>query len=258
MGFQSLSFLLLLALTAGFCPLAAKKSRPAGIALLTLFSVIFYLWGLGVHAMLGLAMLVLGSLVTFAVARSFLSAGETPRKWTLYMAAGWHITVLLGFKYLGFFTGGTVSLGWAPLGLSFFTFQQLWFLKEIGTGQFSLSDSAQLRGNEFALFSLFFPTVSSGPILRSGVFFPQLQSEKFLRPDWDDRAAGLYAISFGMAKKVLLADSLGAVATHIWTSLPPPGRGLSSWVIPCNYTSTSRGIATLRRERPGFWASVCR
>ena len=235
MGFQSLSFLLLLALTAILCPLAAKKSRSAGIALLTLFSVLFYLCGLGVHAMLGLAVLALGSLVTFAAARNFLSVRKAPQKRGLLTAAAWHIAVLLGFKYLGFFTGGAVSLGWAPLGLSFFTFQQLWFLKEVGTGEFSLSEPSRLQGNEFALFSLFFPTVSSGPILRPGTFFPQLQSEKFLRPDWADRAAGLYAISFGMAKKVLLADSLGAVVNsgyaHL-SQLSAPG----AWLVILGYT----------------------
>jgi len=235
MGFQSLSFLLLLALTAVLCPLAAKKSRPAGIALLTLFSVIFYLWGLGVHAMLGLAVLVLGSLVTFAAAGGFLSEGAKPQKRTLLIAAAWHIAVLLGFKYLGFFTGGTVSLGWAPLGLSFFTFQQLWFLKEVGAGEFSLLKPTRLRGDEFALFSLFFPTVSSGPILRPGDFLPQFRSEKFLRPDWDDRAAGLYAISLGMAKKVLLADSLGAVVNGGYAhldGLTAPG----AWLVILGYT----------------------
>lgn len=235
MGFQSLSFLLLLALTAVLCPLAAKKSRSAGIALFTLFSAIFYLWGLGVHAILGLSVLILGSLVTFAAARGFLSEEETPRKRALLMAAAWHLAVLLGFKYLGFFTGGVVSPGWAPLGLSFFTFQQLWFLKEVGTGEFFLLKPTRLRVNEFALFSLFFPTVSSGPILRPVGFFPQLQSEKFLRPDWDDRAAGLYAISLGMAKKVLLADSLGAVVNGGYAhldGLTAPG----AWLVILGYT----------------------
>lgn len=235
MGFQSLSFLLLLALTAVLCPLAAKKSRSAGIALLTLFSVIFYLWGLGIHAMLGLAVLVSGSLVTFAAARAFHFRRETPRKWVLAIAAAWHIAVLLGFKYLGFFTGGTVSPGWAPLGLSFFTFQQLWFLKEVAAGEFLPTELSGLRRNEFALFSLFFPTVSSGPILRPSGFFPQLQGEKFLRPDWDDRAAGLYAISFGMAKKVLLADSLGAVVNGGYAhldGLTAPG----AWLVILGYT----------------------
>ena len=234
MGFQSLVFLLLLALTASLCP--AVKSRGTGIALLTLTSVVFYLWGLGEHALNGLAVLGAGGFVTFAAARYQLSGREkSRRRIVLMLEAGWHITALLGFKYLGFFTGGAVSLGWAPLGLSFFTFQQLWFLKELGPGELSPGELKRLKGSEFTLFCLFFPAVSSGPILRPGAFFPQLRGENFLRPGWDDRAAGLYAVSFGMAKKVLLADSLGAVVNGGYAhldSLTAP----AAWLMILGYT----------------------
>lgn len=236
MGFQSLSFLLLLALTAALYPPAAKKSRRAGIALAVAASAVFYLWGLGAHAMGGLAVLWTGSFVTFAAARYQIFGREKSRRKTaLIIAAAWHIAVLLGFKYLGFFSGGAVSAGWAPLGLSFFTFQQLWFLKELGTGEFPPAELETLRGDEFTLFSLFFPTVSSGPILRPGAFFPQLRGEQALRPDWNDRAAGLYAISLGMAKKVLLADSLGAVVNggyqHLDDLTAP-----AAWLMILGYT----------------------
>ena len=40
MGFQSLAFLVLLALTAVLCPLAAKKDRRAGTALAMLVSIV--------------------------------------------------------------------------------------------------------------------------------------------------------------------------------------------------------------------------
>ena len=127
MGFQSLAFLVLLALTAVLCPLAAKKDRRAGTALAMLFSG-FYPWGLKDRALLGFNILLIGGAVTFGAARYWLSGkAEARRRTVLMLAAVWHIAVLLGFKYLGFFTGGAVSLGWAPLGLSFFTFQQLCF-----------------------------------------------------------------------------------------------------------------------------------
>lgn len=79
---------------------------------------------------------------------------------TLVLACIWHIGVLAGFKYTAFFTGGAVSVGWAPLGLSFFTFQQLWLLKEVYDGSFQLPAQDGL-----VLYALFFPTVTSGPIL---------------------------------------------------------------------------------------------
>jgi len=234
MGFQSLAFLLFLTLTAVLCPLA--KSRRTGIALLILASAVFYLWGLGEYARWGFSVLLAGGGVTFGAARYWLSGKrESRRRMALNLAAAWHIAVLLCFKYLGFFTGGAVSPGWAPLGLSFFTFQQLWFLKEIRTGELFPVALERIDGDTFTLFCLFFPTVSSGPILRPNAFFPQVQGGKFLRPDWDDRAAGLYAISFGMAKKVLLADSLGAVVNNGYQHLDQL-TAPAAWLVILGYT----------------------
>lgn len=119
--------------------------------------------------------------------------------------------------------GGVQADGWMPLGISFFTFQQLWLLKEAYTGQYRRS-----QGDSLLLYTFFFPTVTSGPILRPEEFFPQLR-EAFLCPSWGDAAAGLYAISFGMAKKVLLADPLGAVVSNGWAlgqELTAPAAGL--------------------------------
>ena len=138
--------------------------------------------------------------------------------------------VLLAFKYTGFFTGGALDIGWAPLGLSFFTFQQLWLLKELYTGQTRLPADAPL-----ALFAFFFPTVTSGPILRPGDFFPQLEGETFLRPDWSDAAAGVYAICCGTIKKVLLADGFGAVVGNGWSRLGDLSAP-AAWLVILGYT----------------------
>ena len=83
-------------------------------------------------------------------------------------------------------------------------------VQELYTGQTRLPADAPL-----ALFAFFFPTVTSGPILRPGDFFTQLEGETFLRPDWSDAAAGVYAICCGTIKKVLLADYAGKAAAQL-------------------------------------------
>lgn len=85
---------------------------------------------------------------------------------TMVLACVYHIAILVGFKYTEFLTGGAVEVGWAPLGLSFFTFQQLWLLKEVYTGEY-----VPAPGDSLLLYGLFFPTVTSGPILRPGNLF---------------------------------------------------------------------------------------
>ena len=222
MTLQSLSFLLFFAVTAGLCLLLGRHSVRAGRWCLTAASVLFYLWGFSAHALLGALVLLAGLWVTQLAVRR----GGTG----VVLAALWHVAVLLAFKYAGFFTRGAVSVGWAPLGLSFFTFQQLWYLKEVRDGSF-----APVPMGEFVLSAFFFPTVSSGPILRPEAFFPQLTGERFLRPRWEDLAAGLYAVGCGMAKKVLLADSLGIVVNNGWaraSDLSAPG----AWLVILGYT----------------------
>jgi Predicted membrane protein involved in D-alanine export len=234
MPFQSLSFLALFCLTLAACLLAGKKSRRAGKALLGCASAVFYLWSFTPRVLCGFAVLAAGCCVSWAAAR-YLISGRSGRGRVLAAAVSWHVFVLLVFKYTGFFTGGRLSIGWAPLGLSFFTFQQIWFLKEVYTLRFSAQQVQNLSGGDYALSVFFFPTVSSGPIMRPDDFFPQLNGEKFLRPDWQDAAAGVYAIAVGMAKKVLLADSFGAVVNNGYRHLGELSAP-AAWLVILGYT----------------------
>ena len=204
MSFQSLGFWAFLAAALAVCLTAGRRSPRTGAALLTAASVLFYLLGPGGWTVVlgGLACLLLGIGVTaWAVRRMGRDGGD--RRRTLILACAYHIAVLAGFKYLGFFTGGAVDVGWAPLGLSF--------------------------------YGLFFPTVTSGPILRPEGFFPQLRGDKFLRPDWSDAAAGVYAVCCGTIKKVLLADAFGTVVNNGWARLGDLSAP-AAWLVILGYT----------------------
>lgn len=228
MSFQSLAFLAFLAIAVPACLLASRHSRRTGMTVLGIASLVFYVAGGGWDAF---SVLCAGTLVSIlAVQRLWRENEECRRRRVLVLAVGYHIAVLLVFKYTGFFTGGWVSLDWVPLGLSFFTFQQLWLLKEVYTGQFRLRS-----GELLPLYTFFFPTVTSGPILRPGAFFPQLTGERFLHPGWEDAAAGLYGICCGTVKKVLLADSFGVIVNNGWErvgDLTAPG----AWLVILGYT----------------------
>ena len=228
MNFQSFGFLAFLAAAIAVCLGLARWDRRIAAKCLTLACLFFYIAGGGWAAFLVLAA---GLAVSAAAVRRLttmrirvLAGGDGPsaygdprtpgqRRLCLALAAAWHIGVLAVFKYAGFVTGGRLSLGWVPLGLSFFTFQQLWLLKEAYTGGFRLEEGDSLPQ----------------------AFFPQLHGEKFLRPDGRDLAAALYAIASGMAKKVLLADNLGIVVDNGWArldKLSAPG----AWLVILGYT----------------------
>ncbi|MEG0824466.1 MAG: MBOAT family O-acyltransferase [Oscillospiraceae bacterium] len=124
------------------------------------------------------------------------------------------VGVLLYFKYTGFFLSGVnslmgTSLQWVapavPLGLSFLTFRQLLFLRDCYRGEID-----NLTPTDYALFLGFFPTVTSGPITRYG----ELQSQLDTRFSWENFGMGLYCFSLGLAKKVLVADTLAGAVTY--------------------------------------------
>lgn len=245
MNFQSFGFLAFLLVTVTLCLATARRDRSIAAGCLTLACLVFYVAGGGWAALLVLA-LGLGassSAVRYLTTPDFRirptedgpAAYAYPRtaarrRRCLILAAAWHVGVLAVFKYAGFFTGGRVSLGWVPLGLSFFTFQQLWLLKEAYTGGFRPG-----QGDHLPLYAFFFPSVVSGPILKPQAFFPQLHEERFLRPDGRDFAAGFYGIASGMAKKVLLADNLGSVVNSGWSHLDQLSAP-AAWLVILGYT----------------------
>lgn len=229
MSFQSLSFLAFLAVTLGVCLPLGRRNLRWGQAALTLFCLVFYVLGGGWAALL---VLLAGAMVTVAAVRYLTSGGKTEkqRRAAAAVAIVWHVAVLLVFKYTGFFTGGAVDLGWAPLGLSFFTFQQIWCIKEVYTGAFRPESTGS-----FLLYDFFFPSVTSGPILKPENFFPQLTEGRFLHPTWEDAAAGVYAIAVGTIKKVLLADPFGVVVNNGWAQLGDLSAP-AAWLVILGYT----------------------
>ena len=216
MSFQSYGFLLLAGVTLAVCIPVARRSPGAGRALLTLACLVCY----GLEDLRGIPVLLIGCAVTWWAVK----------KCRPVPAAVWHIAVLAVFKYTGFLTGGVISIGWAPVGLSFFTFQQLWYLKEAAAGKYTPHSR-----DDLVLYAFFFPTVTSGPILRPQAFFPQIREGSFLHPSWDDAAAGLYAFTLGLAKKTLLADSFASVVSNGW-ALGDRMTAPVAWAVILGYT----------------------
>ena len=117
---------------------------------------------------------------------------------TLASATGWPLRV-----------GATIVL---PIGISFFTFQQVAYLVDIYRGEAVAQDPLR-----YALFVTFFPQLIAGPIVHHREFMPQL-SDLDQRPFLPDLAIGLTIFTIGLAKKVLLADSFALVASPVFNA----------------------------------------
>ncbi len=100
------------------------------------------------------------------------------------------------------------------LGVSFFTFQQISFLVDHYRGQVekhSISD--------YILFVLYFPKLLQGPIALHNELLPQFQNVHKIKFNPEFFYRGLVLFTLGMAKKVLLADTLGGAVDYGYTNL---------------------------------------
>lgn len=122
-----------------------------------------------------------------------------------------NLGLLAYFKYWNFF-GASVATALGstfeasdiilPIGISFFTFQQLSYLQDLRHGR---AEAYGLR--RYALYVAFFPQLIAGPIVRHSELIPQFD-EVGTRDLWTDRARGATLLAIGLAKKALFADKL--------------------------------------------------
>ncbi len=96
----------------------------------------------------------------------------------------------------------------APLAISFFTFEFVHYLIEVRRGRVHASF------RDFALFIFFFPTLVAGPIKRFYNFEKSLDFSR--RIDWPAVGQGMERILFGLAKKIIVADTVARLTAPVW------------------------------------------
>jgi D-alanyl-lipoteichoic acid acyltransferase DltB (MBOAT superfamily) len=179
--------------------------RQAAIVFLAAASLVFYGWHYPPYVVL-----LCGTIgLNFLIARCIHAR---PSKWMTGAGVALNLALLGWFKYAGFLaemvvavTGSSVGLGpiLLPLGISFFTFQQIAYLVDIHQGK-----AAPGKLIEYVFFVTFFPQLIAGPIVHHRDMIPQLGMPGFGRFLADDLTAGMLLFCIGLCKKVLLADNL--------------------------------------------------
>ena len=120
------------------------------------------------------------------------------------------------FKYYDFFvrninnllgTNFTLLHILLPLGISFFTFQQLSFIVD-SYRRYDLTYDFL----DYCLFVTFFPQLIAGPIVLPTEMLPQFEAEENKKINWENMNKGLYIFSIGLAKKVIIADTMANFA----------------------------------------------
>ncbi len=182
--------------------------------------VLFSLWFYGYFNLWYLAIMAGSILANFGFGRALL---RNRKKGTLAMGICANLLLLFYFKYFDFFIANcNAFLGTdfalrhilLPLGISFFTFQQIGYLADVYRGE-----AAACSLTDYALFVSFFPQLVAGPIVNYAEMMPQFQKIGHRRFCWEGFARGLYLFVLGLSKKVLLADTFGAAVDYGYGSL---------------------------------------
>ncbi len=127
-----------------------------------------------------------------------------------------NLGILFYFKYYDFFIEN-INLAFhtdfnlkhilLPLGISFFTFQQMSYVIDRALGRCKHYDFIN-----YLTFVTFFPQLIAGPIVLHSEIIPQFEDPERRRFDSASFSRGIYLFVLGLAKKVLLADTFGLMA----------------------------------------------
>ena len=143
------------------------------------------------------------------------------RRWALVLTMAVNLGLLGWFKYAGFVGENLRALGLPlsvpevvlPIGISFFTFQGMSYVIDVYRG-----DTPPAKNPlQVALYIALFPQLVAGPIVRYTTVAEELVSR---RETFDDFAAGALRFSFGLAKKMLLANNLSLMADEAFSTAP--------------------------------------
>ncbi len=214
-------FLFLPLALAGWYALNRKGYGKAAQGYLIGMSLWFYAW-----FNVSFLWVILGScLFNFSVSW-LLHEKNTPRlrKLCLIVGVAGNVGALGIFKYYNFFVENINGLFHTdfqlqhillPLGISFFTFQQLSFLIDRCRG-----DAPYCGLLDYLSFVTFFPSLISGPIILHGSTIAQFQDRERRRFHGDSFAKGVMQFTIGLGKKVLLADTLALAVNYGYDNIP--------------------------------------
>lgn len=207
MVFASHSFLAFLVIVLASYWLVGRHDERLGKPLLIVASFVFYGFWIPAYLLL----LVASILFNHAIARVVLN-GPAPgiRRALTSLGIVLNLALIAFYKYAAFLVE---SLNWTlqtqfvvpdiilPIGISFFTFQQISLLVDAHKGRVE-----RLRFWDHVLFISFFPQLIAGPIVRQHDMLPQLAARQNWRLRADYLAIGIALFAFGLFKKTVLID----------------------------------------------------
>ncbi len=185
-----------------------------------IFLIGMSLWFYGYFNYSYLLIMVSSILVNWFVSKMLNNEAWSKSVKKTIMIAGiiFNLSLIFYFKYYDFFLSNlNVVFGsdfilrniLLPLGISFYTFQQVSYVVDSYRGETKGYDFI-----DYALFVSFFPQLVAGPIALHGEMIPQFKSKKLKSLSFENLSCGIHFFAIGLFKKVLIADTLGNAVAY--------------------------------------------
>lgn len=182
---------------------------------LFLTGLLFYAWGEPVYVLI----MLLSTAIDYCAGRLMdrFDSNKNIRKATLLVSVVMNLSLLGIFKYGSFFIGSVNGIFGStipdpglplPIGISFFTFQSMSYTIDL----YRRNIKVQKNFIDFAAFVTMFPQIVAGPIVRYEDVSAQLACRRINLRSMSD---GITRFVCGMCKKVLIANSIGALWTDV-------------------------------------------
>jgi alginate O-acetyltransferase complex protein AlgI len=185
-------------------------------------SVAFYTWG----EPLFVPVVIVSTAIDYALAQRIATAwGETTRRALVAIGIALNLGILVFYKYVGFIatnlnlvvepmTGADLPVLQIalPIGVSFVVFEKISYLVDVYRG----TTKPARTFLDYSLFVFLFPKLLAGPILKYHEMANQFAEPA--RVEWNDLSEGFLRTARGVAKKILIADPLGAFADRVFAA----------------------------------------
>jgi len=171
-----------------------------------------------------LALIAFTSLTTWGSGLLLRGDRSSHDRWWVAANVMLNLGILCLFKYYDFFQDSLlkalhllgINADWPtlhlllPVGISFYTFQAISYTIDVYRGDVKATRDPVA----FGVFIAFFPQLVAGPIERAKDLLPQfLRCKSF---DYDNAVVGMRQIIWGLAKKLVIADTMGRMVDPVF------------------------------------------
>ncbi len=233
MLFSSMTFVFMFLPIVLLLYLITKKELHNPILLAA--SILFYAWGEPKY----LAIMLLTIIINYFGA-ILIDKNKSPqnKKLVLILTIIANLSFLVYFKYFDFLINNFNHIFHSniqllniimPIGISFYTFQALSYVIDVYRGEVKVQKDIY----KLALYICLFPQLIAGPIIKYHDIASQIEDREV---NFDKVNFGVKRFIIGLSKKMLIANTLGAVADKIFSQNPDSFSHLTAWIGAISYT----------------------